>query len=59
MVCQPINQFNAKLEEIYDAMVWLFMTVGQASVFDSNTFCRPFSQLTQLTSGNIQCVWIK
>ena len=34
MVCKPINQINFKLEEMYDAVVWVFMTVRQASVFD-------------------------
>ncbi len=38
MVCKPINQINFKLEELYDAMVWVLMTVRQASVFDANNF---------------------
>ena len=33
MVCKPIYLINAKLEEIYDAMVWLYTTVRQASLF--------------------------
>ncbi len=35
MVCKPINLINFKLEEMYDASVWVFMTVRQASVFDA------------------------
>jgi hypothetical protein len=38
MVCKPINLNNFKLEEMFYAMVWVFMTVGQASVFDANIF---------------------
>jgi len=38
MVCKPINQINFKLEEMFDAIVWVFMTVRQASVFDANNF---------------------
>ncbi len=64
MVCKPINQINFNLEEMYDAIFWLFMTVRQASVFDANNFCHHISQLTQnfchhisqltqLISGNI------
>ncbi len=53
MVCKPINPINFKLEELYDAIVWVIMTVGQASVFDLNNFCHHISQLTQLMSGNI------
>ena len=53
MVCKPINQINFKLEEMYDAIVWVIMTVRQASVFDANNFCHHISQLTQLMSGNI------
>ncbi len=36
MVYKPINLINFKLEEMYDAMVWVFMTVRQANVFDAN-----------------------
>jgi hypothetical protein len=36
-----------------DAMVWVFMTIGQASVFDANSFSHHISQLTQLIRGNI------
>ena len=54
MVCKPINQINFKLEEMYDAIVWVIMTVRQASVFDANNFCHHISQLTQLISKNIQ-----
>ena len=46
MVCKPINQINFKLEEMYYAIVWVIMTVRQASVFDANNFCRHISQLT-------------
>ena len=53
MVCKPINLINVILDEMYDAMVWVFMTVRQASVFDANIFCHHISQLTQLMSGNI------
>ena len=53
MVCKPINQINFKLEEMYDAIVWVIMTVRQASVFDANNFCHHISQLTHLMSGNI------
>jgi hypothetical protein len=53
MVCKPRNQINFKLEEMYDAIVWVIMTVRQASVFDANNFCHHISQLTQLMSGNI------
>jgi hypothetical protein len=54
MVCKPINQINIKLDEIYDEMVWVFMTVlRQASVLYANSFCHHISQLTQLISGNI------
>ena len=38
MVCKPINRINFKLENIYDTMVWIFMTVRQESVFDANNF---------------------
>ena len=38
MVCKPINLINFKLENIYDTMVWIFMTVRQESVFDANNF---------------------
>ncbi len=38
MVCKPMNLINAKLEDMYDAMVWVFMTVRQANVFDANIF---------------------
>jgi hypothetical protein len=44
---------NFKLEEKNDAIVWVFMTIRQASVFDANNFCHPISPLTQLISGNI------
>ncbi len=46
-------RINFKLEEMYDAIVWVIMTVRQASVFDANNFCHHISQLTQLMSGNI------
>ena len=36
MVCNLIDLMNVKLEEIYDAMVWVVMTVRQTSVFDAN-----------------------
>jgi len=51
MVCKPINQINFKLEEMYDAIVWVIMTVRQASVFDANKFCHHISQLTQRLAG--------
>ncbi len=38
---------------MYDAIVWVIMTVRQASVFDANIFCHHIFQLTQLISGNI------
>jgi hypothetical protein len=53
MVCKPINQINFKLEEMNDAIVWVIMTIRQASVFDAKNFCNHISQLTQLMSGNI------
>ncbi len=53
MVCKPINQINFKLEEMYNAIVWVIMTVRQASVFDANNICHHSSQLTQLIGGNI------
>ncbi len=53
MVCKPRNLINAKLEEIYDAIVWIFMTVRKANVFDANNFCHHISQLIQLIRGNI------
>jgi hypothetical protein len=53
MVCKPINQINFKLEEMYDAIVWVFMIVRQASVFDANIFGHHISQLKHLISGNI------
>ncbi len=53
MVCKPINQMNFILEEINDAIVWVIMTVRQASVFDANNFCHHISQLTKLISRNI------
>jgi hypothetical protein len=53
MVCKPINQINFKLEEVYDAIVWVIMIVRQASVFGAKNFCHHISQLTQLISGNI------
>ncbi len=49
----PIDQINFKLEEMYDTIVWVFMTARQASVFDANNFCHHISQLTQLISWNI------
>jgi hypothetical protein len=51
MVCKPINQINFKLEEMYNVIVWAFMTVGQVSVFDADNFCHHISQLTQLIGG--------
>ncbi len=48
MVYKPIDQINLKLEEMYDEIVWVFMTIRQASVFDANNFCHHISQLTQL-----------
>ncbi len=33
-------------------MVWVFMSVRQASLFDANNFCHHISQLTQLISWN-------
>ncbi len=53
MVCTPIIQTNFKLGEMYDAIVWVIMTVRQASVFDAYNCCHHISQLTQLISGNI------
>ena len=55
MVCKPINLINTKLdlEEITDAIVFFFMTIRQASIFDANGFCYQISQLIQLTRGNI------
>ncbi len=53
MVCKPIYQINFKLDGMYDAIVWVFMTVRQASVFDANNFCHHIPQLTQLMSRNI------
>ena len=53
MACKPINQDYFKLEEMYDANVWVIMTVRQASVFDANNFCHHISQLKPLISGNI------
>ncbi len=50
MVWKPNNQINFKLEEMYDATVWVIMTVRQASVFDANNFSHHISQLTQLIS---------
>ncbi len=55
MVCkpEPINLINEKSEETYDTMVWLFMTVRQASVFDANIFCHRISPLIQLINWNV------
>ncbi len=53
MVCKIINQINFKLEEMYDAIVWVIMIVRQASVFGANSYCHHISQLTQLMSGNV------
>ncbi len=53
MVCKPINQINFKLEERYDTIVWVYMTVRQASVFDAKNFWHHISQRTQLIRGNI------
>ncbi len=53
MVRKPISQISFKLEEMYDAIVWVTMTVRQTSVFDANKFCHDISQLTQLISRNI------
>ena len=50
MVCKPINQINAKLEEMYDARVCFYTTIIQAIVFDANKFRYRISQLAQLTS---------
>ncbi len=38
---------------MHDAIVWVFMTVKQASLFDAKSFCHHISQLTQLISWNI------
>jgi hypothetical protein len=38
MVRKTNNLINFKLENIYDTMVWIFMTVRQESVFDANNF---------------------
>ncbi len=53
MVCKPIKLIDSKLEEIYYAMVWVLMTIRQASVFDANIFCNHISQLKQLISRDI------
>ena len=53
MVCKPMNQINFKLDEMYDAIVWVIMTVRQESVFYANIFCPHISQLTQLINVNI------
>ena len=53
MVCKQINLINFKLEEMYYAIVWAFMAISQASVFDANKFCHHISQQTQLICGNI------
>ncbi len=53
MVCKPINQINFILEEMCDAIVWVYMTVRQASVFDAKNLFHHISQLTQLISWNI------
>ena len=53
MVCKPINQINFKLEEMYNAIFWVYMTIRQASVFDAKNLCHHISPLTQLISGNI------
>jgi hypothetical protein len=39
MVYKPVNQINFKLEEMYESIIWVYMTVRQASVFDANHFC--------------------
>ena len=51
IVCKPINLNNAKLEEKYDSMVWLYTTVRYARLFDANRFCYQSSQPAQLTRG--------
>ena len=53
MVCKQINQIDFKLEERYNAIAWVYMTIRQASVFDAKNFCHHISQLTQLIRGNI------
>ena len=53
MVCKPINPINFKLEEMYDAIVWVYMTMRQVKEFDAKNFCHHISQLTQLITGNI------
>jgi hypothetical protein len=53
MACKPINQINFKLEEMYDALVWVYITLRQVNVFDAKNFCHHISQLTQLISWNI------
>ncbi len=53
MVCKPMNLITFKLDEMYNTMVWVFMTIRQASVFDANNFCHHVFQLTQLISWNI------
>ncbi len=53
MVPKPINQINFRLEEMYNAIVWVILTVRQAILFDANDFCYHISQLTQLISRNI------
>jgi hypothetical protein len=53
MVRKPIDQINFKLEEMYYAFVWVYMTVRHASVFDAKNVCHHISQLTQLISRNI------
>ncbi len=53
MVCKPIHLINPKLKEIYDYTIFCFDANIQATVSDARFFLQKFSQLTQLTSGNI------
>ncbi len=50
MVCKPINLINFELEEMYDAMVWVFMTVRQASVFHANIFLLSYFSADTVTA---------
>ena len=44
MVCTPMNLINAKLEELYDAIVWFFTNTKLVTLFDANNFCYQISQ---------------
>ena len=49
MISKPTSLINAKLEEMYDARIWFYITIIQAAiVYDANNFCYLISQLIKV-----------